>query len=108
MIIIPTSGQLQIPGSFQSYARISLTLAPNAAVTRNLTDPGEPERITPDAGVIIWRYTESGVQRYGQPLPITMTEQFIFTDYPQLAIDQLLVVLRFGVTGPISIRRKSI
>jgi uncharacterized protein (DUF433 family) len=41
-------------------------------------------------------------------LSVTMTEQFIFTDYPQLEIDQLLVVLRFGVTGSISIRRKSI
>lgn len=108
MIIIPTSGQLQVPGSLQSYARIILTLAPNAAVTRSLTVPGEPEWITPDAGFIAWRYSEAGVQRYGQPLKINLTEQFIFTDYPQLEIDQLLVVLRFGVTGSISIRRKSI
>ena len=108
MIIIPTSGQLQIPGTFQSYARIILTLAPNAAVTRNFTAAGEPERITPDAGVLIWRYAEAGVTRYGQPIPITMAEQFIFTDYPQLEIDQLLAVLRFGVSGSISIRRKAI
>jgi len=108
MIIIPTSGQLQIPGSLQSYARIILTLSANAAVTRNFTAQGEPEWITPDAGVIFWKYIESGVSRYGQPLPITMTEQFIFTDYPQLEIEQLLVVLRFGVSGSISIRRKAI
>lgn len=108
MLIIPTTGQLQVPGSFQSYARVILSLAPNAAVTRNLTMVGEPERITPDAGFMVWRYVESGVRRYGQPLPVTMVEQFIFTDYPQLEIDQLLVVLRFGVTGSISIRRKAI
>lgn len=108
MIVVPTSGQLQIPGSFQSYARVIVTLAGNAAVTRNLTVLGEPERLTPDAGYLAWRYTESGVQRYGQPLPITIAEQFIFTDYPQLEIDQLMVVLRFGVTASVSIRRKAI
>lgn len=108
MIIIPTSGQLQVPGSLQSYARVLLTLAPNASVTRNFTEPGEPEWLTPDAGVIFWRYSESGVKRYGAPLKITMTEQFIFTDIPQLEIDQLMVVLRFGVSGSISIRRKAI
>lgn len=108
MIIVPTSGQLQVPGSLQSYARIILTLAPNASVTRNFTEPGEPDWLTPNAGVIMWRYVESGVARYGQPLPITMAEQFIFTDYPQLEIDQLLAVLKFGVTASISIRRKAI
>ena len=108
MIIVPTSGQLQVPGVNQSYARIFLTIGANATVSRNATSPGEPEMITPDAGYIAWRYNESGVARYGGKLPIQFTEQFIFTDYPQFEIDQLLVVLRFGVTGSISIRRKSL
>ena len=108
MIVVPTSGQLQVPGQLQSYARILLTIGANATVTRNFTDVGEPEMITPDAGYIAWRYDESGVRRYGQRLPIQFTEQFIFTDYPQLEIDQLLVVLRFGVTASVSIRRRAI
>lgn len=108
MIVVPTSGQLQVPGEFQSYARVFLTIDANATVTRNFTADGEPEMITPDAGYIAWRYDESGVRRYGQRLPIQFAEQFIFTDYPQLAIDQLLVVLRFGVAASVSIRRKAI
>ena len=105
MELTPTTDQLQVPGSFQSYAQIFLTLAPNAAVTRNFTAQGEPEWLTPDAGIVIWRYKIGELSRYGQPIPITMQRQFIFTDYPQLEIDKLVVVLRFGVSGIIAIRR---
>lgn len=108
MIIVPTSGQLQVPGSLQSFARVKLTIGANTTVTRNFTAAGEPEMLTPDAGYVAWKYLFQGVRRYGQRLPIHFEEQYIFTDIPNLEIEHLLVVLRFDLTASISIRRTAV
>jgi len=107
MIVVPTSGQLQVPGSRQSFARIILTVADNAAVTETFTSAGEPPGYFPDAGYIAWRYVFQGARRYGRRLPIQFKEQFIPTDIAEMEIDQLLVVLKSGVTASVSIRRFS-
>lgn len=105
MIITPTSGQLQIPGSFQSFARVLVDKNSLNFVTQTATVPGGPIRIEPDAGYLAWKYVFQGVRRYGKLLPITLSEMYIPTDIAGLEIVELMAVLRLGVTASVSIRR---
>lgn len=104
-LVVPTSGQLQVPGSKQSFARVLLDKSSLGFVTRNFTATGEPDSITPSAGYIAWKYSFQGASRYGMRMPIQFVEQFIPTDIPGLQIEALLVVLRSGVSASVSIRR---
>lgn len=104
-VIIPTSGQLQVPGSQQSYARVLIQTDSLSFVGQRLTFPGGPIEVLPEAGHIRWLYLHQGVQRYGKALPIEITQQFIPTDIKDLEIVSLLVVLALGVTASVSIRR---
>lgn len=105
MIIVPSSGQLQIPGAFQSFARVLLDPSSLGFVQTESTGQGGPARIVPDAGYLTWLYNFQGVNRYGARLPIELDAQYIPTDIPGLEIVHLLAVLRLGVTASISIRR---
>lgn len=107
-IVVPSSGQLQIPGSFQSVSRIIISVGVQTEITEQLTAPGEPPVAVPDYGFIAWRYDAAGVQRYGQPVTVRLKESLIMSDQPQLPFDQLLVVPRFGVSMNVSLRRISI
>lgn len=108
MIIIPTSGSLQVPGSLQSFARVFISRDSLGFVNTSATSDNDIVRINPDAGYLVWEYEFQGVQRWGSPLPIAFNEQFIFTDIPHLEITRLMAVLRLGVQASISIRRTSI
>lgn len=107
-VVVPTDGQLQIPGSFQSYARIICSVAEPTDVTEVLTDVGEPIQAIPEFGWIAWRYTSGGVRRYGNIVPVRLSEQLLASDQPQFEFDQLLVIPRLGVTMNVSLRRVAI
>ena len=104
-IITPSSGQLQVPGSFRSYARIIVSSSSLQFVGQEFTVDGGPIAILPDAGFISWKYINQGVSRWGAKLPIELSQQFIQTDIENMEIESLLVVLRRGVTASVSIRR---
>lgn len=106
--IVPTAGQLQVPGSQQSYARIACQVSANARVTELFTATGSPSAWLPDLGFICWRYVSGGVQRYGRRVPIELTAQILVSDQPQFEFDTLLVVPRPGVTITASLRRVAI
>lgn len=107
-VVIPTSGQLQVPNSLQSFARIIVTPQANSSVTTIFTADGEPEAGIPDFGFIAWRYVFQGVNRYGRRVPVGLRQQFLMSDQPQLEFDRLLVVPRPGVDMNVSLRRTQI
>ena len=104
-IVTPTSGQLQIPGAFQSVARIICSVSGATNITVSFTEENEPQSAFPYFGWIAWRYDSGGVQRYGHPQAIELQQMLIVSDQPQLEFDQLLVVPRLGVNINASLRR---
>ena len=107
-IVVPTSGQLQIPGAFQSYARVIVSVTGRSSVSEVFAGDGNPSLGVPDFGLVAWRYDHQGVQRYGKPVLIRFTECLLVSDQPQFESDRVLVVPRPGVDLNVSLRRIAI
>lgn len=105
MIVVPTSGQLQVPGAWRSYARVIASVTQPTEVTEVFTGDDTPDLGIPDFGFIAWRYVHQGVRRYGQPVLIRLKEHLLLSDQANFEFDQVMVVPRRGVNLNVSLRR---